>query len=98
MCKTIFTIIVLLMLSGCSIHEWNKDCWHYVQAQYPECQDKPMPEVFYSDKLEQRGLYYKGLNWVIVKYPNDLQAVCHEFRHACGDDQGELPFKLERIL
>lgn len=87
----IIAVIVTLILTGCSLHEWNKETWHLVQSEYPDCKSMPMPEVYYNDKIEERGLYYKDLNWVILKHPNDLQALEHEFRHACGDTMNEPP-------
>ena len=92
------SVLLITLLGGCSFHEWNNDLWHYVQEQYPECEDKPMPDIYYSDKMEERGLYFKKLNWVIIKHPNDSRALAHEFKHICGDDQGELPEVIERII
>lgn len=89
-------IVMLLFINGCSLHEWNKETWHLVQSEYPDCKSTPMPTIYYSDKLEYRGIYCKDLNWVILRHPNDLKALAHEFRHACGDDLGELPIQWEK--
>jgi hypothetical protein len=85
----LFAVVVLVMawlLTGCATkwHEWNKDVWNSVKAEYPECKDKQQPRTI----LLQGGMFFPLWNTVVLCYPTSFEVLDHEYRHACGDMQG----------
>jgi hypothetical protein len=94
--KLICMAVILIALAGCLTYG---ELWQQVQEHYPACKDKPMPEIFFSEEMEERGMYIRGLHWVVLNpHTYDTRTIIHEFRHACGDDIGELPDPPRRIL
>jgi hypothetical protein len=91
----LFAVVVLVMawlLTGCTTpwHEWNKEVWDSVRAEYPECKDKQQPVTIIL--AEGGGLYfpmYGSNGLVILTSTATFKVLDHEYRHACGDMQGE---------
>ena len=83
----IVLIATAVMLSGCLTYG---ELWSQVQEHYPECQNTPMPEIFFVEEMAEKGMYIHGKHWVVLN-PNtyDTRTIVHEFRHACGDPIGE---------
>lgn len=84
--------IFALLLTNCA---WNKPYWNKVQSEYPDCKDQPEPHIV----LLEGGMYMP--QWNVIFLCNSTytwDTVEHEYRHACGDMQGETKKYLREFL
>lgn len=94
-------LIILLLLSSCSISQADLDfTWYRMQQEYHS--DKPMPNIVYLDKRNKncdgfpvRGIYNTEVNIIYLYQDYTYDTIIHEMHHAMGDDLGEyaiIPF------
>jgi len=63
----------------------QREIWAGIQKEYPECKNKQQPEVIYTNKLDNLGVYFPYFKLIQLRTNVSSKVLEHEYRHACGD-------------
>jgi len=88
-------LLIACLLVSCSpyllTHDEEIALWIEVSSQYDDCHVE-MPPIAYTEELiggRYFGVYFPNTKQIIVNSYFSKDVLEHEFKHACGDMQGE---------